>query len=55
MIDTHDLLVPLESASFPAALKLSEARQQALLAQLVAPPCTEAELLQLADTSWKDP
>jgi spermidine/putrescine-binding protein len=56
MIDTHDVLAPAWKALHsPAALKLPIDRQQALLVQLVAPPCTEAELLQLADTDWKDP
>jgi ABC-type Fe3+ transport system substrate-binding protein len=56
MIDTHDLLVPAWKAlNSPAAQKFSAERRQALLAQFVAPPCTEAELLQLADTDWKNP
>jgi ABC-type Fe3+ transport system substrate-binding protein len=56
MIDTHDLLSSAWKALHsPAALKIPESQQQALLAQLVAPPCTEAELLQLADGDWKDP
>jgi ABC-type Fe3+ transport system substrate-binding protein len=56
MIDTHDLLAPAwKVLHSPAAQKLSEARHQTLLAGLVAPPCTEAELLHLADTDWKDP
>jgi ABC-type Fe3+ transport system substrate-binding protein len=56
MIDTHDLLVPAWKAlNSSVALSLPDAKRQALLAQLVAPPCTEAELLHLADTDWKDP
>jgi ABC-type Fe3+ transport system substrate-binding protein len=56
MIDTHDLLVPAWKAlNSPATQDLPESKQQALLAQLTAPPCTEAELLRLADTDWKDP
>ncbi|HEY0257144.1 MAG TPA: extracellular solute-binding protein [Candidatus Methylacidiphilales bacterium] len=56
LIDTHDLLAPAWKALHsPAGLKLPAEKQQALLAQLVAPPCTEAELLQLAATDWKDP
>ncbi|MCE0521423.1 MAG: extracellular solute-binding protein [Methylacidiphilales bacterium] len=56
MIDTHDLLVPAWKALNSAtAQKLPAARRQKLLAELVAPPCTEAELLHLADTDWKDP
>jgi spermidine/putrescine-binding protein len=56
MIDTHDALVPAwKAVNSPAALKLSDRQRLALLARLVAPPCTEAELLHLADTDWKDP
>ena len=56
MIDTHDVLAPAWKAlNSPAAQRLSEARQQTLLAVLVAPPCTEAELLHLADTDWNNP
>ena len=56
MIDTHDVLAPAWKALHsPAAQKLSPERQQALLAELVAPPCAEAELLRLADTDWQDP
>ena len=56
MIDTHDVLAPAWKAlNSPAARKLSDARRRELLAELVAPPCTEAELLHLADTDWKDP
>ena len=56
MIDTHDLLAPAWKALHsPAAQKLSAGRRQALLAGLVSPPCSEAELLQLADTDWKNP
>ena len=46
----------LEGAPFARRVKTSRrAQQQALLAEFVAPPCTEAELLHLADTDWKDP
>jgi ABC-type Fe3+ transport system substrate-binding protein len=56
MIDTHDLLVPAwKKLHSPAAEKLGEAGQNRLLAQLVAPPCSQDELLRLADTDWKDP
>jgi ABC-type Fe3+ transport system substrate-binding protein len=56
MIDTHDLLAPAWKALHsPAAQKLSAERRQALLTKLVAPPCTEAELLHLAATDWKNP
>lgn len=56
MIDTHDLLAPAWKALHsPAAQKLSAERQQALLTELNAPPCSEAELLHLADTDWKNP
>ena len=44
MIDTHDVLAPVP-----------ETQRQTLLAQLVAPPCSEEELLHLADTDWKSP
>jgi hypothetical protein len=56
MIDTHDVLVrawtTLHSA---AAARLPAARRDALWAAFLAPPCTEAELLRLAATTWKDP
>ncbi len=56
MIDTHDLLAQAWKALHsPAALKLSDEQRQTLLARLVAPPCTEEELLRLAETDWKDP
>jgi ABC-type Fe3+ transport system substrate-binding protein len=56
MIDTHDLLVRAWTALHsPAARRLSPGRRQALLAEFLAPPCTEAELLRLAATTWKDP
>ena len=56
MIDTHDVLAPAWKALHsPAALRLPADRQQALLAELIAPPCTEAELLHLAETDWTDP
>jgi ABC-type Fe3+ transport system substrate-binding protein len=56
MIDTHDALAPAWKAlNSPAAQKLTEIQRQALLAELVAPPCTEQELLHLADTDWKNP
>jgi ABC-type Fe3+ transport system substrate-binding protein len=56
MIDTHDALVRAWKAlNSPAAQKLGEAKQQALLAEFVTPPCTNEELLQLADGDWKDP
>ena len=56
MIDTHDVLVPAWKALHsPAVQKLSPERQQALLAQFTTPPCSEAELLRLADTDWKNP
>ncbi len=56
MIDTHDVLAPAWKALHsPAAQRLPVERQQALLAEFVAPPCTEAELLHLAETDWKDP
>jgi ABC-type Fe3+ transport system substrate-binding protein len=56
MIDTHDALVRAwQALNSPAAAKLAPEAKQALLAQLTAPPCTEAELLQLADGDWKNP
>jgi ABC-type Fe3+ transport system substrate-binding protein len=56
MIDTHDLLAPAWKALHsPAAQKLSAGRRQALLAGFVSPPCSEAELLHLADTDWSNP
>jgi ABC-type Fe3+ transport system substrate-binding protein len=56
MIDTHDVLAPAWKALHsPAMEKLSPERQQALLAQFTTPPCSEAELLHLADTDWKNP
>jgi ABC-type Fe3+ transport system substrate-binding protein len=56
MIDTHDLLAPAWRAlNGPAAKKLPPEKQAALLAELTAPPCTEAELLHIADTDWKNP
>lgn len=51
MIDTHDVLAP----AWKATQKLPPDRRQALLEKLLAPPCSEAELLHLADTDWKDP
>jgi len=56
MIDTHDALAPAWKAlNSPAANKLTPEKRQALLAELTAPPCTEAELLRLAGDEWKDP
>ena len=56
MIDTHDVLARAWTAFHSAAAaKLSPARRDELLAGFLAPPCTEAELLQLAATTWKDP
>ena len=56
MIDTHDLLSAAWGAvNSPAAQKLPDATRQSLVSQLVAPPCTETELLKLADTDWKNP
>ena len=56
MIDTQDVLARAWKALHsPLADKLSPERRQALLEELTAPPCTEAELLQLAATDWKDP
>ncbi len=56
MIDTHDQLARAwKELHSPKALKLSPERQQTLLAELIAPPCSETELLHLAATDWKDP
>lgn len=56
MIDTHDGLVPVWKAlNSPSAQKLSPQRRQELLAEFLTPPCSEAELLHLADTAWTDP
>jgi ABC-type Fe3+ transport system substrate-binding protein len=56
MIDTHDFLAPAWKAlNSPAAQKLSTGRRQELLDRFLAPPCSEADLLHLADTDWKNP
>ena len=56
MIDTHDALAAAWKALHsPGAEKLPAEKQQALLAELTAPPCTEAELSQLVAGDWKDP
>jgi len=56
MIDTHDQLeAAWKALHSPDARHLSAEKQQALLAEFIAPPCTEQELLQLADTDWKNP
>ncbi|HEX4139876.1 MAG TPA: extracellular solute-binding protein [Candidatus Methylacidiphilales bacterium] len=56
LIDTHDWLAKAWLAvNSPAAQKLGEARQQALIAQLTAPPCSQDELLRLAAGDFKDP
>jgi len=56
MIDTHDVLAPAWKAlNSPAAQKLPAEQRQALFTRFLAPPCSEAELLHLADTDWKDP
>jgi len=55
MIDTHDALVRTWKAlNSPAAQKLPEEKRAALLAEFVTPPCSDADLLHLADTDWKD-
>lgn len=55
-IDTHDVLARAWKAlNAPAAADLQPEQRQALLAQFLAPPCTEDELLRLVDTDWKDP
>ena len=55
MIDTHDALVHAWKAlNSPAAQKLPEEKRAALLATFVTPPCSQADLLHLADTDWKD-
>jgi ABC-type Fe3+ transport system substrate-binding protein len=56
MIDTHDILTRAWNAlNSPAAQKLSPERRQALMAEFLAPPCTETELLHLVDTEWNQP
>jgi ABC-type Fe3+ transport system substrate-binding protein len=56
MIDTHDVLARAWTALHSAAAaKLPAARRDALLAEFLAPPCPEPELLRLAATTWKDP
>jgi ABC-type Fe3+ transport system substrate-binding protein len=56
MIDTHDALAPAWAALHSAAAaRLPATRRDALLAAFLAPPCTEADLLRLAATTWKDP
>jgi hypothetical protein len=56
MIDTHDVLVRAWTALHSgAAARLPAARRNALWAAFLAPPCTEAELVRLAATTWKDP
>lgn len=53
MIDTHDILAHAWKALH--AQKLPPEREQALLAELTAPPCSEQELLRLAATDWTHP
>ena len=56
MIDTHDWLARAwKAVNGPAAQKLGAERQQTLIAQLVAVPLSQDDLLHLADTDWKDP
>jgi len=56
MIDTHDWLAKAWRAlNSPAGQKLDEARRQALLAQLTAPPMPLDDLLRLAAGDFKDP
>jgi ABC-type Fe3+ transport system substrate-binding protein len=56
MIDTHDWLARVwKVLNSPAAEKLPDDKRQALLAELTAPPCTEAELFKIAGGDWKDP
>ena len=56
MIDTHDVLVRAwKKLNSPATQQLPPEHQAALLAELIAPPCTEEELLHLAATDWNDP
>jgi ABC-type Fe3+ transport system substrate-binding protein len=56
MIDAHDTMARTWAALHsPASHKLPADRQAALLAEFVAPPCTEEELLHLAHTDFKDP
>jgi ABC-type Fe3+ transport system substrate-binding protein len=56
MIDTHDRLARAwKAANSPAAEKMAEDGQARLIAELVAPPMSQDELLHLVDTDWKDP
>ncbi|MCE0497682.1 MAG: extracellular solute-binding protein [Methylacidiphilales bacterium] len=56
MIDTHDVLARAWKAlNSPAAERLPPGRREELLAQFLAAPCSEEELLRLVDTDWKDP
>jgi ABC-type Fe3+ transport system substrate-binding protein len=56
MIDTHDLLVPAWKAlNSPAFQRLPPEKQKTLRADFLAPPCSEQELLHLADTDWNNP
>jgi ABC-type Fe3+ transport system substrate-binding protein len=56
MIDTHDWLARAWLAvNSPAAQKLGEARRQALIAQLTAPPMPLDDLLRVATGDFKDP
>jgi ABC-type Fe3+ transport system substrate-binding protein len=56
MIDTHDDLTRAWKAlNSPAAQKLAPGVREQLLAELLAPPCPEAELLRLAANDWNNP
>jgi ABC-type Fe3+ transport system substrate-binding protein len=56
MIDTHDWLAKAWLAvNSPAAQKLGEAKRQALIAQLTAPPMPLDDLLRFAAGDFKDP
>ncbi|MCE0483711.1 MAG: ABC transporter substrate-binding protein [Methylacidiphilales bacterium] len=56
MIDTQDTLAQAWKAlNSPAADKLPPEKRQALLAEFLRPPCTEAALLQMAEKKWSNP
>jgi ABC-type Fe3+ transport system substrate-binding protein len=56
MIDTHDVMARAwEALNSTKAQKLAPERKAELLAEFVAAPCSEKELLHLADTDFKDP
>jgi ABC-type Fe3+ transport system substrate-binding protein len=56
MIDTHGAMARAwQALNSPAAQKLPLEQRATLMSEFTSAPCTEAELLRLADTDWKDP